>query len=492
MIQNFEKARGSQRPKIVFLSSYRYWPVQDGGHNRIFHLLEGLQPYFDITVVTVEFSGTSKFSIDGLTTSQISYSPPAKELWEYRSILGFAGSYTWDLVATLSLPKNLDLKALCERIRNECDLVILSRPFMLPLLSQFAGKPVILDLHDLEIEKFKGGKPRNSSECLALSLETVSILEAVAVTVCTPVNAKYVEKVGGKNVAVIRNGAKNYIGQRGRRSRNVLFIGSGHGPNVEAVQKIAQVARNLPEYSFRIVGNICDHPSILRINKPDNMKFLGFVSEQEMQNVLNSSFAFLNFVTSGSGSSLKIAQALSAGLPVISTEFGMRGFEFLPSESWINVGSVGDAIQAIPELYSDRGKIALIRRIYAENSEYYSWADISSNYARFVWDTYKDTYNSGSFRKRLLPLSNELIQSVSNITGFIDFSFREPSSFLLKLYSKLVKIYHRFSWLRKFRIKMYLRWLFPYVIRLRTLLKHRKVQKKVNNLIKTFYEKTKF
>jgi hypothetical protein len=273
VIQNFEKARGSQRPKIVFFSSYRYWPVQDGGHNRIFHLLKGLQPYFDITVVTVEFSGTSKFDIEGLTISQISYSPPVKKLWEYQSNLGFAGSYSWDLVATLSLQKDLDLKALCERIRNECDLVILSRPFMLPILSQFAGKPVILDLHDLEIEKFKGGKPRNSSERLAISLETVSILEAVAVTVCTPSNAKYVEKVGGKNVAVIRNGAKNYIGLRRRRSRNLLFIGSGHEPNVEAVQKIAQVARNLPEYNFRIVGNICNHPAILRMNKPDNMKF---------------------------------------------------------------------------------------------------------------------------------------------------------------------------------------------------------------------------
>ena len=490
MIPSFEKALGSKRPRIVFLSSYRHWPVQDGGHNRIFHLLEGLKPHFDVTVIAVEFSGTSKFSLDGPTISQISYSPQPQAIWEYQSALAFTGSYTWDLVATLSVPKNNDLNTLCERIRNECDLVILSRPFMFPLLKHFPGKPVVLDLHDIEIERFKGGEPRNTSEYLALSLETVSILEAVAISVCTTENAEYVKGVGGKNVRVIRNGAKDYSNQKRQKSRSVLFIGSGHEPNVEAVQKIYQVARKLPNYSFRIAGNVCTHTSIIGMKKPHNVTLLGFISEKEMQNVLHSSFAFLNFVTSGSGSSLKIAQALAAGLPIISTNFGMRGFEFLPFESWIEIENVGDAVQAIPALFSDEDKITLFRRIYAENRQYYSWSQISSNYSRFIWDAYRSAYNSRSLRKKLLPLSSELIQNISKFEELIDLSLKEPTPRLLKLYTKLTNIYRHYPRLKRLNLKTHLRQLFSFVIRFRALLKYRRAQKKINYLIKQFYEKT--
>jgi glycosyltransferase involved in cell wall biosynthesis len=105
-----------------------------------------------------------------------------------------------------------------------------------------------------------------------------------------------------------------------------LFIGSYHGPNIEALKAIKQIASQCPEFLFLIVGSVCLHEEALHM--PENVKPLGVLEENEKTVVLNASDIGLNPVLAGSGSNLKLCEYIAYGIPVITTVHGNRGFGF--------------------------------------------------------------------------------------------------------------------------------------------------------------------
>jgi hypothetical protein len=56
---------------------------------------------------------------------------------------------------------------------------------------------------------------------------------------------------------------------------------------------------------------------------------VGEVTEEQMHHYFVNAFAFVNLVSQGSGSHLKLARALSYGLPIITTAIGARGYDDL-------------------------------------------------------------------------------------------------------------------------------------------------------------------
>jgi glycosyltransferase involved in cell wall biosynthesis len=105
-----------------------------------------------------------------------------------------------------------------------------------------------------------------------------------------------------------------------------LFIGSYHGPNIEALKAIKQIASQCPEFLFLIVGSVCLHEEALHM--PENVKPLGVLNEDEKNIVLNGSDIALNPVLAGSGSNLKLLEYIAYGIPVITTPHGNRGYGF--------------------------------------------------------------------------------------------------------------------------------------------------------------------
>lgn len=60
---------------------------------------------------------------------------------------------------------------------------------------------------------------------------------------------------------------------------------------------------------------------------PENVGMLGLVSEEEKNRVFSIVDFALNPMMSGSGTNLKMFDYMSAGIPIITTEFGTRGIE---------------------------------------------------------------------------------------------------------------------------------------------------------------------
>ncbi len=104
----------------------------------------------------------------------------------------------------------------------------------------------------------------------------------------------------------------------------VLFVGSGHPPNVTAAEIIiSQIAPKVPEADFFIVGNVGNF--ITRLKKPLNVLVTGFLSEKELIDIYRKAALGIVPLLCGAGMSVKTLEFLSIGLPVLTTSIGARG-----------------------------------------------------------------------------------------------------------------------------------------------------------------------
>ncbi|WP_410491675.1 glycosyltransferase [Bacillus thuringiensis] len=102
-----------------------------------------------------------------------------------------------------------------------------------------------------------------------------------------------------------------------------IFIGSDYFPNIEDVDFIInQIADKCPNIEFIIAGNCCKPFSKI---KKENVLLLGKVTHQQKLNIFSNVDIALSPIFSGTGINLKTLEFISAGLPLFSTAFGVRG-----------------------------------------------------------------------------------------------------------------------------------------------------------------------
>jgi glycosyltransferase involved in cell wall biosynthesis len=107
----------------------------------------------------------------------------------------------------------------------------------------------------------------------------------------------------------------------------ILFVGSmDYHANVEAVTWFSraawpQIARNHPDIHFMIVGR--DPPPLVRALASDRVHVTGTVDD--VRPYYGSALAVVVPIRSGSGTRIKILEAMAAGVPVVSTRLGAEG-----------------------------------------------------------------------------------------------------------------------------------------------------------------------
>lgn len=130
----------------------------------------------------------------------------------------------------------------------------------------------------------------------------------------------------------------------------VLFAGANTGPNDEAVGEITRKwAPKHPDVTFVILGIRLDR--YLRnggIPPAENMVFPGWVTEEEKRALYALSDVAIVPLRTGSGSSLKVPEAMAMGKVVIGTTVGLRGFtEWCDGKSVILSDNGEDILQCV-------------------------------------------------------------------------------------------------------------------------------------------------
>ena len=204
-------------------------------------------------------------------------------------------------------------------------VIVFEGPWQFYLLKDLlAGKIVVYDAHNVEYLLRKNSPWENYTR--KLESELVRRADHIVTLSDDDVNS-FIELYGKENYMVtgLAEGYERPICTwNGVISRELIFIGSAYVPNLEAANNIVSIAHILPEYTFKIVGSVCN--SLRKWNLPENVKLLGVLDDIAKEKEICKSFLALNPVLTGSGRNTKMIDYISHGIPIITTETGARGF----------------------------------------------------------------------------------------------------------------------------------------------------------------------
>jgi glycosyltransferase involved in cell wall biosynthesis len=274
---------------------------------------------------------------------------------------------------------------------------IASHPYLYPALTAL-GVPIWYEAQDLE---WKLKQPVLETSALGKRLlQSVRQVEgdcarAAQIIICaSSADAKDLETLYGVDpariilapngtdcsrisfaVSAARMQTKTRMGLDAQRF--VLFVGSGHWPNIEAVKRILVMATEIPDAVFTIVGSVCYafSPSA----KPANVLFLGEVDDVTRNLVLEFCDVALNPMEFGSGTNLKMLDFFAAGIPVVSTPVGARGIgvEDGVHGRVVDIGEFVPGIRSLLDLTSD-ALDAMTRAARDLVEQEFDWAAIAA------------------------------------------------------------------------------------------------------------------
>jgi O-antigen biosynthesis protein len=136
---------------------------------------------------------------------------------------------------------------------------------------------------------------------------------------------------------------------------HLLFVGNfSHRPNVDAVHFLARevmplVRRDLARVELLVVGD--NAPPEFAGYASGGVRLLGYVPD--LNPVMSGCRVFVAPIRFGSGVNGKIGEALSYGLPVVTTNVGAEGWGFTGGEQVLMADAPADFAEAVLRLYGD-------------------------------------------------------------------------------------------------------------------------------------------
>ena len=406
------------KKKVLVLLPYEnMYPPMNGGNQRSFHLLHQIATYFDVTVIVHQERKAFLKSIDEFPALEHVKVYSTKDYPAGRDIFSLlparvqtAIRYRW-IQRSLSGTADGNFLAyypvLHKLLKEEhYDVVVLET-----MVSINAAKLVrrmqkdafiIFDTHNVDSslaeEEFKKGLIRK--EIFESILETESTLykRVDAVFACSEVDKAGFTNInkGPLPIAVIPNGVKlNPVlldeGVKMTTPVYIIFCGSlGYHPNIEGLLWFYQsiwpiIKQSLPSLKLIVLGSGQPTPEIASLQKDSDLWFTGRVPDvKEYYEKASLSVVPLK---SGSGTRLKILEALNLGVPVISTSKGAEGIDYTASQDLVIADLETDFANAVVQVISNREKRMDLQkkgRRLIENK--YDWNMIGKKIQSFIGD----------------------------------------------------------------------------------------------------------
>lgn len=372
---------------LVVSANLRDWNIDSGGKERTYHLMTALKDH-DVTFLSFSWDGDGFQKNISSNIYQIQPAVPASVTNRYRKLVKGIAAVNYDACFSLLQDDLLFYTKKIKELSKLNDLLIVDHMSISPLIPDSLDIPIIYNSHNSEISMAKQLYPEDSKIIQIVKQTEKSIIKkSIGVTYCSKQDIIDLENYYGsiKNSMYIPNGtqAHDYVDPKHRlKSRDIIFIGSGHPPNIEAAKKLIQLAKLMPEYNFIVIGHAGNGLNGQQYS--NNLKVVGRVDDKQLNNYFSNSFAFINPMDAGSGTHLKMMRALSYGIPIITSAVGARGFSNEEiSSSMVIADSITDMCNAIKKIQDKKIYINLSKNAY-EHSKKYEWKTIQKDYLNFI------------------------------------------------------------------------------------------------------------
>ncbi len=332
------------RPRIVVASFHpMFSPPSSGGEQRLLYLYSEISSRFDVDVVAMTYeNGTSECikHAEGLTEYRVP-KPAGNDAEIWRLIQeGIGDECSGYVVGLMGASETAFGRCLRERSAF-ADIIVHETPYTLTSDAWAERRiPRVYMSHNNEgrlvsqILKGEVGK-RAADEVRAWERRLVRESALVFAT-CEEERISLAQDYGMDpgQICLAPNGFRpEDLATRqdsSMRLGGVLFMGSRHPPNVEALEAIiGTIAPEAPELIFDVIGSVC---ASINGDVPANVRLHGLVSTAEKARLLAECAAAINPLMSGAGTNLKMLDYLGAGAPVVTTLVGARGLGLIDGD----------------------------------------------------------------------------------------------------------------------------------------------------------------
>lgn len=190
-------------------------------------------------------------------------------------------------------------------------------------------------------------------------------------------DARQIAALGGPTAAIIPNGANvqalAHVPTGGAADGPILFAGTlSYPPNADAVRWMALevmplVRRTVPSARLQIVGR----GASTALRAIDGVEFVGWVDD--IAAVYAKAAVAVAPVRSGSGTNLKVIEALAAGVPLTATTMAARGLNIAPGRDLLIADDAPTFADAVVRLLRDRVLALRLASAGRDSARAYSW-----------------------------------------------------------------------------------------------------------------------
>ncbi len=295
-------------------------------------------------------------SVGGLTIrDQIT-----EEIEEYRALLltlysVIKGNRAFEiLLSDRKFLRRKYIKRLNELIA-ESDVIVYEGPWQFSFTKdKVANKLVVYDAHNVETYL----RTNNVYYDKVKELEHEMVARADIIFVFADEDLKNmitIHNADSKKIVLIPQqlSIKDY-NWHGFDSNKIVFIGSMYAANIDALKELENFAIALKQFEFHIIGNINKYPNKKKL---PNIIYHGMIDEKEKDALLNSSLLALNPIKLGSGRNVKMVDYMMHGVPTLTTEIGLRGFDINEIKDCIYIENIENFKTKILELANNREQL---------------------------------------------------------------------------------------------------------------------------------------
>lgn len=342
-----------------------FLPPASGGELRYYHIYKNLGRHYDIDMV----SPTHPFvpsEVVRIGDSVVERRVP--KTWRHvflQRLFDRVGRFPECSAVVVSLASYAErgYKALVKELCSKSDIVVHESPFLFRHARKRPGQLLVYDAYNVEfdLQRTMLRGPLGSLLCQYVKrLESLACKESDVIFVTSQDDRRRLielyrlppDKVfvapNGVDVEAVKPVSEPERAEARRRLEIngydvLLFIGSFHPPNIQAVDYlIATLAPRLSEKLFLIAGSVAR--AVAPTGLPENVICLGRVSDEAKAFLLRIADVGLNPMFSGSGTNLKMLEYLAVGLPVVATPVGARGLDLVNGEH-----AIVSSIEGFPE-----------------------------------------------------------------------------------------------------------------------------------------------
>jgi len=256
--------------------------------------------------------------------------------------------------------------------------------FMMPeiALACLLKKPSIVTIHDLIPLTISWERKKIFNIYFKFMMKiALRSSHLIAISNSTKKDLIKLFNIAENKISVIQLGVNNKkfypLKDKGKNKKFIIGYLGGFGKrkNIEYILKIANEFKNDKKIIFKIAGKGPKLNNLVRLKKEmklDNIEFVGFISDENLNEFYNSLDLFL-FPSLYEGFGLPVLEAMACGIPVMISNISSLPEIAGDAGILINLRKAEETIEKIKELIKNKKKLKRLSQKSIKRAKEFNW-----------------------------------------------------------------------------------------------------------------------